>query len=122
MSRNKIIISGVHMELTEALKTIVNSKIEKLFKHEASIICVRVELICDVKKGTKEQFTAKGHIEINGPNLIVSETTEDLYKSLDRMINKLDRKLRRRARLVRVKRKHTHGIEISADLPKVHAY
>lgn len=121
MSDKKIVISGVHMDLTEALKKMVEAKLQKLFNHEESIIRIRVELICDMKKGTREEFTAKGHVEIQGPGLVVSERCEDQYKAIDRMVQKLDRKLRQRARIQRVKRKHTHGVEIPAVLPKAEA-
>lgn len=120
---NDIIISGVHMDLTDALKTIVNEKAAKLFQHEDRIIRLRVELenVVNRKDGKKRDFVAKGHIEINGPDLVVSAESNDIYKSIDQMVQKLDRKLRRRARLHRVKRKQTHDIELPAQLPKVDA-
>lgn len=118
MNENTI-MSGVHMELTEALKQLVHEKVEKLYKHGEDIIRIRVELIFEAKKGAKELFCAKGHIEINGPDMIASETTEDLYKSIDLMVDKLDRMLRQRAHSIRDKRKHPHGVEIPANIPKV---
>ena len=35
---NNMIISGLHLDLTVALKNIVNEKMEKIFKHEEKII------------------------------------------------------------------------------------
>ena len=121
MNSKEVIISGLHMDLTDAIKAIVEEKTEKLFAHEARIQRIRVELEYNGNKGKgkKEEFIAKGHIEINGPSMIVSEATEDLYKSIDLMVDKLDRKLRRRSRLMRVKRNHPHDIEIPAQLPKI---
>ena len=121
MNSKEVIISGLHMDLTDAIKAIVEEKTEKLFAHEARIQRIRVELEYNGNKGKgkKEEFIAQGHIEINGPPMIVSEATEDLYKSIDLMVDKLDRKLRRRSRLMRVKRKHPHDIEIPAQLPKI---
>ena len=49
---------------------------------------------------------------------MVSVATEDLYKSIDLMVQKLDRMLRRRSRLQRVKRKDTHLIDLPASIPK----
>lgn len=120
MKNNALIISGVHLDLTEALKTMVREKTEKLFNHEERIIRLRVELELHHTKSTgkKEAYIAKGHIEINGPTLVVSATSTDLYKSIDQMVERLDRKLRRRSRLHRVKRKNIHQVEIEADLPK----
>ncbi len=121
MNNHEIIISGVHMDLTESIKRIVHEKAERLFAHEERIIRLRVELEDMVNKGDgkKQEFVAKGHIEINGPPMIVSVATDDLYKSIDQMVSKLDRKLRRRSRLHKVKRKQTHAIDFPAHLPKV---
>lgn len=119
MNQNKIIISGSKMDLTEALKNTVNEKVEKLLRHEAQIIRIHVELEYDVQKSKQGEFVAKGHIEIHGPPMIVSVASDDLYKSIDLMVDKLDRKIRRRARLDKVKRKAIHTVDIPAHLPKV---
>jgi len=123
MNNKEVIISGLHMELTEALKSLVHEKASKLFQHEERIIRMRVELEYNQNKGSgkAEEFISKGHIEINGAPMIVSVASEDLYKSVDQMVNKLDRKLRRRSRLYRVKRKQPHEVDVPAHLPKVHA-
>ena len=54
--------------------------------------------------------------------MIVSVASDDLYKSIDILVDKLDRKLRRHSRLERVKRKQPHEVDIPADLPKVAAF
>lgn len=122
MTKKEIIVSGSHMELTSALKNTVHEKVERLFRHEDRILRIRVELGYNHHKERHGEFMAKGIIEITGPNMIVSESTDDLYKSIDQMIDKLDRKLRRRARMVRCKRKRSlnpHGLDIPAELPKI---
>lgn len=118
MKQHDVIVTGRNMELTEALKDAVHRKAEKLFAHEEKIIRLRVELEYNKNVTGQDEYIAKGHIEINGPPLILSEATDDLYKSIDIMADKLDRKLRRRSRLRKVKRKDIHDIDISAELPK----
>ncbi len=118
MKKHDVIISGHHLDLTDALKNTVNEKVEKLFAHEERIIRLRVELEYNQNVSGKKEFIAKGHIEINGPPLVISVESEDLYWSIDEMVNKLDRKLRRRSRLRRVKRKNVHDIDFPADVPK----
>lgn len=115
---DKIIISGVHLDLTEALKNMVEEKMEKLFRHENKIIRVRVELEHANNSSHENEFIAKGHIEITGAPIVVSAATDDLYKSIDELSTKLDRQLRRRSRLAKVKRKDIHEIDLEADLPK----
>ena len=114
-----LIISGVHLDLTEALKTTVREKVEKLFVHESHIIRIRVELEYNANNSKQNEFTAKGHIEIKGPPMIIACSTDDLYKSIDEMVQGLDRMLRRRSRLRTVKRKNTHEIDLASQIPKV---
>lgn len=120
-SESTLIISGVHLDLTEALKSIVREKADKLFRHEQRIIRIRVELEFNTNRQHQDEYVACGHIEMHGPPMVVREASDDLYKSVDLMVNKLDRMLRRRARLERVKRKSARPVEIPADLPKVEA-
>lgn len=116
---NDIIISGDNLHLTEAMKQMVLEKVSKLFEHEPQIIRIRVEMSQDQKSRGNPDFIAKGLIEIRGNDMVVSVASDDAYKSIDILVNKLDRKLRRRSRLRILKRKQTHGVEIPAVIPKV---
>ena len=103
---NSLIISGLHLDLSRALKNVVNEKMEKIFKHEERIIRARVELAHDTRSSSHEnQYTAKGHLELKGSTITISSSSDNIYKSIDDLVEKLDRGLRRRARLFRVKRK-----------------
>jgi putative sigma-54 modulation protein len=119
MNNNELIVSGRHLDLTESLKFYVREKTDRLFRHEPRIVRIRVELEYDKIQTKEHLFTAKGIIEINGPDLVASETSEEMHKSIDLLITKLDRMLRRRARLAKVKRNHPHSVEIPAFLPKI---
>lgn len=116
---NDIIISGHNLELTQALKDAVQSKMAKLFEHEGHIIRLRVELEYNHTKSHEGEFVAKGHIEIRGKDMIASAKSNDLYSSLDCLVEKLDRMIRRRSRLRELKRKQVHAVDMEADLPKV---
>ena len=118
-SNHEVILKGVHLDLTESLKSIANEKVARLFRHEDRIVRIRVELEHDKTRTKDKEFLAKGHIEIQGPSLNATVATEDCLKSLDQLVDKLDRMIRRRSRLRRVKRKHPHGVEIPADIPQV---
>lgn len=88
-----IIISGVHLDLTDALKDIVKEKVDRLFRHDGSIVRLRVELEHVTTKDPAQEFVAKGHVEVHGPDLIASAVSDDLYKSIDLLIQKLDRQV-----------------------------
>ena len=115
----RIIVRGVHLDLTGALKSIAEEKVIRLLRHQEHIIRVRLDLEHDKKRALHQAFVAKGHIEIRGPDLLASVASDDLYKSLDQLIDKLDRMLRKRACAAKTKRHHPHSVEIPAELPKV---
>jgi len=119
MKQHDVIISGLNMDLTDAMKNAVHNKAEKLFEHDDHIIRMRVELEYDSHQTShQKEFIAKGHLEVKGNDHFVTVATHDLYKSIDDMVQKLDRMLRRRHRLKRVKRKDTHNIDIPVSIPK----
>ncbi len=93
---SKLIVSGIHLELTDALRDIVAQKAGRLIRHNDHIIRIRVDIEHDKTRGVSDQFIAKGHVEVSGPDLIASAASEDAYKSLDLLIDKLDRLVRRR--------------------------
>ena len=93
MSGQDVIMSGVHVDLTDSIKSVVNDKINKLFAHSSSIIRVRVILEASKNKTEGKEFIARGKVEIGGPDIEATASTDDLYKSIDDMVNKLDRQL-----------------------------
>ena len=115
---HELILAGIHVELTEAMKGYAREKVEKLFRHEEQIVRIRVEIECDQTTAKNDKFTAKGHVQIQGPDINISVRSDDAYKSIDLLVDKLDRGLRRRSRLRKVKRNHPHSVEITDMLPK----
>ena len=47
MKQHDVIISGLNMDLTDAIRNVVEAKVEKLFEHEDHIVRMRVELEYD---------------------------------------------------------------------------
>lgn len=121
MNEQTIIISGVHFDLSDRMKRIVTEKAEKLFNHDNRLIRLRVELEHDTNKrsGKAQEYIATGHLESHGPVMVAKVATENMTKSIDQMVDKLNRMLRRRHRLDRVKRKSPRNVDIPAELPKV---
>lgn len=117
----KIIITGNNLSLKPSLKQWVSDKAQKLFEHEQRIIRLRMEVGHSATARRDAQCWARGHIEIRGNDLIVTDNADDLNKAIDQVIEKLDRQLRRRSRLSRIKRKQTQAVDIPAALPKVAA-
>lgn len=101
----KLILRGIHLDLNDATKAAVETKAERLFRHEPRILRLRVEVERAHGGGTW-LFTAKGHVEISGPDLQASVTTEDAHKSINLLIDKLDRMIRRRTTELSRRRHH----------------
>ena len=118
-NNHELIISGIHLDLTPSLKTYVREKTERLFRHEERIVRIRVELECDKNESVGARFKAKGHMVIHGPELTATVSAEECHKAISLLTDKLDRMLRRRARLLKEKRNHPHMIEFEdVALPK----
>lgn len=112
MNTNAIILSGVHVEVTEALKLKVYEQLERLFAHEPRILRVRVELECERHASShRDEFLAKGHVEMKGRTFFVAERMDDLYAAIGSLSQKLDRKLRRNSRRRESDRKHGQSVE-----------
>jgi len=105
----KVIVSGIHLDLTDALKAAAHHQATKLLRHNDHIVRIRLDIEHDKTKAKDAEFIAKGLIEISGPDLIASVGSEDAYKSLDLLADKLDRLIRRRHRK-RVGGRHSEDI------------
>lgn len=118
---DRLLVRGIHLDLTDALRAAVQEKTTRLFRHQDHIIRLRVDLELDKKHDTEHRCIAKGHIEISGPDIVASVASDDVYKSIDLLVDKLDGLLRKRSSHSKEKRHHPHGVEIPSDLPKVGA-
>lgn len=110
-STREVIVSGIHLELTPSLKTYVREKMERLFRHESHIVRIRVELECDRKHDHQHKFMAKAHVELRGPDINCSVGSEEMHKSIDLLVDKVDHAIRKRHGQHKDKRNHPHGVE-----------
>lgn len=109
----KLILRGMHLPLNGATITSIENKAARLFRHEPRILRLRID-VERARGGGTWLYTAKGHIEISGPDLRASVTTEDPRKSVDLLIDKLDRMLRRRTTALS-SRRHEEDIRAFAS-------
>jgi putative sigma-54 modulation protein len=92
----KLLLRGIHVDLNDAAKALIESKAERLFRHEPRMLRLRIDVERDVR-GRNRAFTAKGRIELAGPDLTASVTAAAGPASITLLIDKLDRMLRKRA-------------------------
>ncbi|HYP15581.1 MAG TPA: ribosome-associated translation inhibitor RaiA [Opitutus sp.] len=111
-NNHELIVSGIHLELTPSLKTYVREKAQRLFRHEDRIVRIRVELECDRNEAVANRFKAKGHIEIQGPDMNAVVQADECHKAVSLLIDKLDRMLGKRHDLHKVRR---HQIDAQSE-------
>ena len=116
---HEIIVTGIHLDLTPSLKSYVWEKAECLFRHEARIVRIRIELECDRRHDHAHKFVAKAQVEVRGPNINCIAESEEMHKSIDLLVDKLDQHLRKRHGMHKDKRNHPHPVEFNGvELPK----
>jgi putative sigma-54 modulation protein len=80
-----------------------------------------VRLQQDQHRGTKHHYTATGHVEVRGPDIVASVKGDDAYNVLDGLVEKLDEQLRERHERLKDKRNHPKDVELDTALPKMRA-
>ncbi|PPD51098.1 MAG: ribosomal subunit interface protein [Methylobacter sp.] len=84
----QVIVTGHHLEVTEALKTHIDARFEKLARHFDNVTDVHV--ILSVEKLIKK---AEATLKLNGATLFAEDHQEDMYAAIDEMVNKLERQI-----------------------------
>ena len=115
---DKILITGHHFSMSEATRADIEGMAEKLLKHHAQIVRVRIEAELSTLRPGESAYAVKGLVEIRGPDLTASSATDNLYKSVHEVVDKLERMLNEKAHMREEKRHHPHGVEIPSQLPK----
>lgn len=103
----KFIISGRHIELTDALKAYAKEKTSKLPKHLDTI--TEVEVTVDGSDPDNPIVGIIARASKNQP-FIITETSDDAYKCIDIAVRKLERQLRKKKEQQRDS-KHVGGTE-----------
>lgn len=85
-----IMISGKNVEVTDALRDTVESKILKLTKYFSKGAEVQATLSVE-----KNRQIIEVTIPINGSVLRAEESTDDMYTSIDKVVDKLIRQLKK---------------------------
>lgn len=114
----RIIMQGIHVELTPALQQALHDKFETLLRHNPFIIRLNLRLHKTQQLGRRSRFRATAQVECRGNDLIAGAEGMDAYGTLDALSQKLDEQLERRHGRRKDARNHPHGVEIAALLPK----
>lgn len=84
-------VSGHHIEVTPALRSYVENKLDRLERHFDRITTMNVILSVE-----KQRQKAESTIHISGGEVYADAESEDLYAAIDKLADKLDRQLIKR--------------------------
>src|SRR5215212_5577183 len=93
-----VLIKGRNIPVTEALERYATEKVKRVarfFDEGRSDSRVDVELIHERNRAISEPEVVEATLFINGSVLKASEASEDMYASIDRMSDKLERQVKR---------------------------
>ncbi len=94
----KIVIEGKNIELTQGIKDHVNEKLSRLQHHYDNIIKghdVKVKLSVAKNPRIKNNNIMEVTIFLDGQIIRSEEATEDMYASIDMVVDKLDRQIQK---------------------------
>jgi len=83
-------ITALHLELTPSITEHVNEKFKRLERHFSHIINTHVTLSVDKKF---QQIAKASMNHAGGKTIVASCTSQDLYSSIDMLIDKLDEQI-----------------------------
>ncbi|MBV8680130.1 MAG: ribosome-associated translation inhibitor RaiA [Aquitalea sp.] len=81
-------VTGLHLEVTPALREFLESKLERVIRHVDNVIDVAVTLSVD-----KLVQKAEVNVHLSGKDIHVEATDSDMYAAIDALIDKLDRQV-----------------------------
>ncbi|WP_137167997.1 ribosome hibernation promoting factor [Salinimonas lutimaris] len=84
----QINLTGHHVEITDSLRTYVDTKFNKLERHFDHISNVHV--ILNVEKLAQK---AEATVHLSGAEVFASSENTDMYAAIDSMVDKLDRQV-----------------------------
>ena len=78
-------LSGHHLDITSSIRQHTNDKLTKIKHHFGNIMNVNMTL--EVQKDLQK---AEATIHVSGADLFAKAESNDMYASIDQLINKLD--------------------------------
>ena len=86
----QLTITGHHIEVTPALRAYVTEKVQRISRHFDHVISINVIL----KVEDRQQF-AEGTVHAAQKSLFAQHADADMYASIDGLVDKLDKQVRR---------------------------
>ncbi|MEE4380040.1 MAG: ribosome-associated translation inhibitor RaiA [Candidatus Competibacteraceae bacterium] len=86
----QINLTGHHIEITQPLRDYVHDKLGRIERHFDNVTQVHVVLSVE-----KLRQKAEARVHVAGNDIIADAVGEDMYASIDAMIDKIDRQIKK---------------------------
>jgi putative sigma-54 modulation protein len=86
-------ISGHHLEVTPALRTYVESKLDRITRHFDQVVDVKVLLSIENQTEKERRQKAECNIHVKGSDMFAESAHQDMYAAVDELVDKLDRQV-----------------------------
>jgi putative sigma-54 modulation protein len=86
-------ISGHHLEVTPALRSYVQTKLDRVTRHFDQVIDVSVLLSIEKLKEKERRQKAEVNLHVKGRDIFIESHNADLYAAIDELVDKLDRQV-----------------------------
>jgi putative sigma-54 modulation protein len=106
-------IRGVNVEMTQAIAEYIEKKIGRIERYFDSPLTSEVHVTCSVLKDKQsgEKHNVEVTIPLNNVLLRAEEKTDDMYASIDRVEEKLERQIRKHKTKINRKFRQNGGIK-----------
>ncbi|GGY02612.1 ribosome hibernation-promoting factor, HPF/YfiA family [Paludibacterium paludis] len=81
-------LTGLHLDITPAMREYLESKLERIARHVDQLIDVSVILSVD-----KLVQKAEANVHLSGKDIHVESADSDMYAAIDALMDKLDRQV-----------------------------
>lgn len=108
-----IVVSGKHVELTDALKQYAHEKFGKLQNYFENILHIAITLSVTQTKAKEEGQSCEVTLSASGIVLRAHETAQDLYAAIDLCVDKMERQIKKYNEKLKERVKHK-GREVQA--------
>lgn len=85
-----VTVAGHHVEVTDALREYVESKMARLERHSDQMTDIHCILTVE-----KLEHRAEATIQLNGGTIHADSVEENMYAAVDTLIDKLDRQVKK---------------------------
>ncbi len=86
-------ISGHHLEVSNAIREYVTSKLERVTRHYENVIDLSVKLSVDPLPEKEKRQRAEINLNVSGKKIHVESVAQDMYAAIDLLMDKLARAL-----------------------------